>query len=254
VVTDVKTNPAWRVCPDCGIALGRKTISLSKSFACPRCGKRLRVKQAWFRVRALIVFLLSPLLTYVFGLRGLGFVIVSVLALWPLGLATKLIVNAVLAPQVVDRPHNDPEINRCPKCGIELENKFGYREPFACPACGERLEIVMGKGLLFMTVSMVLWLFVATPLAALLGYEFGIRGINVGLLPLAVFLGGAAILSLLFRLAEGSVHFGRVKVAPPDAPTKTVAQILQEGQGDMWRILREHNQRTELKLDDKKRL
>jgi hypothetical protein len=34
--------------------------------------------------------------------------------------------------------------------------------------------------------------FVGTPLASLLGYEFGIRGINLGLLPLAVFLGGAA--------------------------------------------------------------
>lgn len=213
----MKTNPAWRVCPECGAALDRKTISLKKSFGCPRCGKKLRVKQAGFRVRALIVFLLSPLLTYAFGLRGLGFVIVSALALWPLRFAAKLIVNAVSSPRLVVRPQNDPEITRCPKCGVELENKFDLREPFACPACNERLEIVMGRGSLCMLAGIVFWLFVATPLASLLGYEFGIRGINIGLLPLAVFLGGAAILGLLFRLAEGSVRFVHVKVVPPDA-------------------------------------
>ena len=148
------TNTAWQVCPDCGAALSRKTISLSKSFGCPRCGKKLSVKQAGFRVRALIVFLLSPLLTYEFGLRGLGFIIVSALALWPLGFAAKLIVNAVSTPRVVVRPQNDPEINRCPKCGVEL-NKFELREPFACPTCNERLKIVMGKGLLCMLVGIV---------------------------------------------------------------------------------------------------
>lgn len=214
----MKTNPAWRVCPDCGASLDRKTISLSKSFGCPRCSKKLRVKQAGLRVRALIVFFLSPLLTYEFGLRGLGFVIVSALALWPLGFAARLVVNAVSAPRVVVRPQSDPEINRCPKCGVELENKFEWREPFTCPACNERLEIVMRKGFLCVLVGVVFWLFVATPLASLLGYEFGIRGIDVGLLPLAVLLGGAAILGLLFKLVEGSVRFVHVKVVPPDAP------------------------------------
>ena len=115
------TNTAWQVCPGCGAALSRKTISLRKSFGCPRCGKKLSVKQAGLKVRALIVFLLSPLLAYEFGLRGLGFIIVSALALWPLGFAAKLIVNAVSAPRVVVRPQNDPEITRCPKCGVELD-------------------------------------------------------------------------------------------------------------------------------------
>jgi DNA-directed RNA polymerase subunit RPC12/RpoP len=135
-------NPAWRVCPGCGAALDRKTISFTEAFACPKCGEKLRVKQAGFRVRGLTVFLLSPLLAYGVGVRGLGLVIASALALWPLSLVSKLIVNAVFPPRVVARPSDAPEINRCPRCRTELVEKLELGKPFACPACGERLKVV----------------------------------------------------------------------------------------------------------------
>jgi predicted RNA-binding Zn-ribbon protein involved in translation (DUF1610 family) len=235
-------NPTWRLCPDCGAALDKKTVSLDKSFACPGCGEKLRVKQAGFRVRALIVFLLSPLLAYEFGLRGLSLVIVSALGLWPLGLAAKLMVSVVFPPRVVVRPHDDPEIKRCPKCGIELEDKFEMRKPFACPACGERLEIVTGRGFLLMAVGLALWLFVGTPLASLLGYEFGVRGIHVSLLPLAVFLGGAAIFGLVLKLAGSNIRYVRVKVAPHDSPATPPSLGFRE--------TLDREDRTELKLDN----
>lgn len=233
-------NPAWRVCADCGAALDKKTVSLDKSFACPECRKKLRVKQAGSRLRAVIVFLLSPLLAYEFGLRGLSLVIVSALGLWPLGLAAKLFANLMFPPRVVVRPHDDPEVKRCPKCGIELEDKFEMHKPFACSVCGERLEIVMGRGLLLIAVGSVLWLFVGTPLAALIGYEFGIRGINVSLLPLAIFLGGAAIFGLVLKLVAGNIRYVRVKAAPDDsAPSSPGVR----GTSD-------REDRTELKLDN----
>jgi hypothetical protein len=99
----------------------------------------------------------------------------------------------------------------------------------------------MARGFLFVAVGLVLWLFVGTPLASLLGYEFGIRGINLGLLPLAVFLGGAAIFGFVFRLAGSSLHYVRVKAAPPDAPTPPPSPNFQETLGG--------RDRTELKLD-----
>jgi len=181
------------------------------------------------------------LLTYEFGLRGLNLVIVSALGLWPLGSAAKLIVNVMFPPRVVVRPHDDPEVHRCPRCGIELEDKFEMRKPFACPACGERIEIVMGRGLLLMVVGLALWLFVGTPLASLLGYEFGIRGINVSLLPLAVFLGGAAIFGLVLKLVGSNIRYARVKAAPqpPVAPSSPGVR----GTSD-------REDRTELKLDN----
>lgn len=238
-------SPAWRVCPDCGAALDKKTVSFDESFACPECGEKLRVKQAGSRVRAVIVFLLSLLLAYEFGLRGLSLVIVSALGLWPLGFAAKLIINVMFPPRVVVRPHDDPEIKRCPICGIELEDKFEMRKPFACPACGERLEIVMGRGLLLMAVGLALWLFVGTPLGSLLGYEFGIRGINVSLLPLAVFLGGAAIFGLVLKLVGSNIRSVRVKAAPHDsaAPSSPGVRGTSDNRED----------RTELKLDNWKK-
>ncbi len=227
-------NPAWRTCPGCGGALDRNTISLTKSFACAGCGEKLRVKQAGPRVRGLTVYLLSPLLTYECGLRGLGFVIVSALALWPLGFVAKLLVNAAFPPGVVVRPNDDPEINRCPKCGTELQDRLDLDKPFACPTCGESMKLVMGRGSRFVLVGVVLWLFVGTPLASLLGYELGIRGINLALLPLAVFLGGAAVFGFASMLAGSGTHYVRVKAALPRGTLSIVS-------------------RTELKLDNWKR-
>src|ERR1700730_8700418 len=228
-------NPAWRMCPGCGAALDKRAISLTASFACPRCGKELRVKQTKPRVRGLTVYLLSPLLAYEFGLRGLGLVIGTALAIWLLGFAAKLLVNAAFPPRVVIRPNDDPEINRCPKCGTQLQDRLELHKPFACPTCGESVKLVMGKRFQFVMIGTVAWLFVGTPFASLVRYEFGIRGINLALLPLAVFLGGGAVLGLVFMLAGTGAHQLRVITAPPsDAPPSILG-------------------RTELKLDNWKR-
>jgi predicted RNA-binding Zn-ribbon protein involved in translation (DUF1610 family) len=224
-------KPPWRVCPRCEAALDRKAVSLTQSFDCPNCGEILRIKQTGHRIRAAAVYLVSALLTYEFGLRGLQFVVVYVLALWPVGLAVKLIANAVFPPRVVVRPCDDPEINRCPKCGTDLGNRFELAKTFKCPQCGESLKIEMSKGFSFLAVGTGLWLFVGTPLASLLGYELGIRGINLALLPLAAFLVGAAILGLVFRLVGNRIQRLRIKAAPPNAPPSILG-------------------RTELKLDN----
>ena len=176
-------------------------------------------------------YLVSALLTYKFGLRGLQFIVVSVLALWPLGFAAKLIANAVFPPRVVVRPSDDPEINRCPKCGIDLGNRVERAKPFKCQQCGESLQIEMSKELVFLVAGMVLWLFVVTPVASLLGYELGVGGINLALLPLAVFLAGGAIFGLVFRLVGNRIQRFRVEVAPPGVPPSITG-------------------RTELKLDN----
>lgn len=171
------------------------------------------------------------MLTYEFGLRGLQFVVVYVLALWPLGLAVKLIANSVFPPRVVVRLCDDPEINRCPKCGTDLGNRFELAKTFKCPQCGESLKIEMSEGFSFLAVGKGLWLFVGTPLASLLGYELGIRGINLALLPLAVFLVVAAILGLVFRLVGNRIQRLQIKADPPNAPPSILG-------------------RTELKLDN----
>ncbi|HEV2297040.1 MAG TPA: hypothetical protein VGR72_00805, partial [Candidatus Acidoferrales bacterium] len=124
---------AWRVCPACGLALSRKTASFTEPFSCPACGEKLRIKQAGFALRSLVIYLFSPLLAWEFGFRGLVFVIISAFAIWPLSFAAKLIVNAIRPPRILVRPHDDPSINRCPKCQTDLENKFELDKPFACP-------------------------------------------------------------------------------------------------------------------------
>jgi hypothetical protein len=75
----------------------------------------------------------------------------------------------------------------------------------------------------FVMVVSVSW-FVGTALASLLGYEFGIRGIDLALLPLAVFLVGAAMLGLLFRLAGNQVRSIRIEVVPPDSPPSMIGR------------------------------
>jgi predicted RNA-binding Zn-ribbon protein involved in translation (DUF1610 family) len=213
-----RMKASWRVCPRCEAALDRKAVSFTHSFECPNCGEKLRSKQTGDRIRSVAVFLASPLLTYVFGLRGLRFVIVSALLLWPLGHAVKLTVNALLPPRVMVRPNYDPEINRCPKCSTDLGNRFDQTKPFKCPQCGESLRIRMSKGFWLLMAGTVLWLFVGTPLASLLGYEFGIGGINLALLPLAVFLAGAAIFGLVFRLVGNRIQRLQIGAAPPNGP------------------------------------
>lgn len=221
----------WRVCPHCKTTLDRNAVSLSKSFECPNCGEKLRVKQTGDRIRSVAVFLVSPLLTYEFGFRGLRFVIVSALLLWPLGQTAKLLVNVLFPPRVTLRPRDDPEINRCPKCNTDLGNRFDRTKPFKCPQCGESLKIGFGKGFAFLVAGIGLWLFVGTPLASLLGYELGIGGINLALLPLAVFLAGAAIFGLVFRLLGNRIQRLHISAAPPNAPPSIMG-------------------RTELKLDN----
>jgi predicted RNA-binding Zn-ribbon protein involved in translation (DUF1610 family) len=224
-------KPPWRVCPRCEAALDRKAVSLTESFDCPRCDEKLRVRQTGSKVRGLTVYLLSLLLTYEIGLRGLSLVIVSALALWPLGFAAKFLVNAAFPPRVVVRPNDDPDIRRCPKCGVELQDRLEMGKAFACPMCGESVKLEMGRGLRFLMIGVVLWLFIGTPLASLLGYELGIRGINLALLPLAVFLAGAAILGLVFRLLGNRIQRLQIKAAPPNPPPSILG-------------------RTELKLDN----
>ena len=226
-------KPPWRVCPHCEAALDRKAVSLTNSFDCPNCGEKLRVKQTGDKIRSVAVFLVSPLLTYEFGLRGLRFVIVSALLLWPLGHAVKLTVNALFPPRVMVRPSDDPEIHLCPKCGTDLGNRFERAKPFKCPQCGESLKIEMSREFSFLAVGIVLWLFVGTPLASLLGYELGIRGINLALLPLAVFLAGAAILGLVFRLVGNRIQRLRIKAAPPNAPPSRLSRT--ELRLDNWK-------------------
>jgi hypothetical protein len=170
-----------------------------------------------------IVYLISALLTYEFGLRGLGFIIVSILAWWPLGFAAQLLTNAITPPRVVIRPSDDPDINRCPKCGTDLGNRFERAKPFKCPQCGQNLKMEINTWMRFVMVVSVSW-FVGTALASLLGYEFGIRGIDLALLPLAVFLVGAAMLGLLFRLAGNQVRSIRIEVVPPDSPPSMIGR------------------------------
>lgn len=214
-------KPPWRICPRCGTALDKKGVALTRSFECPNCGERLIVKQVGYKARSLTVYLLSPLLAYISGLRGLGFVIVSVLALWPLGLASKLIANALFPPWIVVRPSNDPEINRCPKCGVDLGNRLERNKPFKCPQCGETLKIEFGKGTWLLMAVIVLWLFVGTPLASLLGYEIGMRGFDLALLPLAVFLSGGATFGLINRMAGKRIFRLRIEAAPPSMTGST---------------------------------
>jgi len=216
-------KPRWRVCPRCEAALDRRTASFTKSFECPSCGEKLRVKQTGYRIRSVIVYLISALLTYEFGLRGLGFIIVSILAWWPLGFAAQLLTNAITPPRVVIRPSDDPDINRCPKCGTDLGNRFERAKPFKCPQCGQNLKMEINTWMRFVMVVSVSW-FVGTALASLLGYEFGIRGIDLALLPLAVFLVGAAMLGLLFRLAGNQVRSIRIEVVPPDSPPSMIGR------------------------------
>ena len=231
MVSGCEMKPPWCVCPRCKAILDRKTVSPTKTFDCPNCGEKLRVKQTGYRIRAAAVYLVSALLTYECGLRGLQFVVVFVLALWPLGLAVKLIANAVFPPRVVVRPGDDSEIYRCPKCGTDLGNRFERAKPFKCPRCGESLRMELSKGFGVLMASMVLWLFVGTPLASLLGYELGIVGINLALLPLAVFLTGVAIFGLVFRLVGNRIQRLQIKADPPNAPPSILG-------------------RTELKLDN----
>jgi hypothetical protein len=91
--------------------------------------------------------------------------------------AAKLIANAVFPPRVVVRPSGDPEINRCPKCGIDLGNRGERAKPFKCPS----------------SISLF------SPL-------------------LSLFLAGAAIFGLVFRLVGNRIQRFRVEVAPPDVP------------------------------------
>jgi uncharacterized membrane protein len=93
----------------------------------------------------------------------------------------------------------------------------------------------MSKGFSFLAVGMGLWLFVGTPLASLLGYELGMGGINLALLPLAVFLAGAAVFGLVFRLVGNRIQRSQIKAAPPNAPPSVLG-------------------RTELKLDNWKHM
>ncbi len=74
----------------------------------------------------------------------------------------------------------------------------------------------MGRGPLLIAVGSVRWLFVGTPLAALIGYEFGIRGINVSLLPRAIFLGGAPIFGLVLKLVAGNIRYVRCQSRSDD--------------------------------------
>jgi len=224
----------WRVCPRCNVALDGKSVSFSHSFECPNCGERLRVKQTADKIRGLAVFFISPLLTYEFGLRGLRFIIASALLLWPLGHAAKLIVNALFPPRVMVRPSDDPEINRCPKCNTDVGNRIKGTKLFKCPECGESLKVEWSKGFSILLAGIVLWLFVATPAVSLLGYELGMGGINLALLPLAVFLAGAAIFGLVFKLVVSRTRFLLIKVVPPNLPPSGLG-------------------RTELKLNNWKR-
>jgi hypothetical protein len=211
-------KPSWCVCPHCHAILDRRTVSFTKSFDCANCGEKLRVKQTGYGIRVAAVYLISALLTYESDLRGLRFVVAFVLVLWPLGLAAKLIANAVFPPRVLVRPGDDPEINHCPKCGTDLGNRFDRAKPFKCPQCAEGLKIGLSKEFGVLMAGMALWLFVGTPLASLLGYELGIVGINLALLPLAVFLGGLAIFNLVFKLIGNRIQRLEIKLAPPDPP------------------------------------
>lgn len=209
---------AWRECPHCRAALDSDAVSLTKSFDCPNCSEKLRVKQGGYWIRVAAVYLISALLAYGLGLRGLQFFVVFLLASWPLAPAIKRIANAVFVPRVVGRPCDDPENNRCPKCGTDLGNRFERAKAFKCPQCGESLKIEISRGFSFLMAGMVFWLFVGTPLASLLAYEFGIRGINLALLPLAVFLAGAAILGPIFKLVGNRIPPSQIKVAAPNVP------------------------------------
>ena len=164
------------------------------------------------------VFLVSPLLAYAFGLRGTRFVIVSALLIWPLGRAVKLAVNALLPPRVTLRRDDDPEIIRCTNCGTHLSSLVQGSNPIKCPQCGQAFSLKMGKGVWFLLVGSALWLFLFTPLASLLGYKLGMVGINLALLPVAVFLGGGAILNLGFKLLGDRIQKRRISPASPDPP------------------------------------
>lgn len=210
---------SWRVCPHCETALDRKAVSFTHSFECPNCGERLKGEQSGEKLRIVAVFLVSALLTYAFGFRGLRFVIVLVLLLWLLGHAAWLIVNALLPPRIMVRSNDDPEINRCPKCGTDLGNRIDRTKPFKCPQCSESLRIRMGKGFSLLATGVVLWLFVGTPLASLIGYEFGSRGINLALLPIAVFLAGAAASGLVLKLVGSRIQRSRIDSVPSNPPS-----------------------------------
>jgi predicted RNA-binding Zn-ribbon protein involved in translation (DUF1610 family) len=216
-------KPRWRVCPHCEAVLDKRTASFTKSFECPSCGEKLRVKQTGYWVRGVIVYLISASLTYECGFRGLGLIIIFLLASWPLGFAAKLFANAVTPPRLVIRPSDDPDINRCPKCGTDLGNRFERTQPFKCPQCGESLKMEITTWSWVVMVFSVSW-FVGIALASLLAYESGIRGIDLALLPLAVFLVGATVLGLLFRLVGKQVQRIRVEVVPPDAPSSTIGR------------------------------
>jgi hypothetical protein len=134
------------------------------------------------------------------------------------------------------------------KAGVLICSEFQYVHKFHWTRQTVPLSGVWGKaksfngwGILACDGGFSFMAFVGTPLASLLGYEFGIRGINLGLLPLAVFLGGAAIFGYVFRLAGSGIHYIRVKAAPPDAPTAPLSPSFRERLGG--------RERTELKLD-----
>lgn len=233
----------WRLCPSCGAALADSVVRFDGIFDCPKCATKLRVGQSGQRARTILVYVASPLLVYAVGMRGLSLIVASLLALWPLGIATRRIVNTLFPPKIFVRPNDDPETLRCVKCGVELGNQKTIGKPFACPACGESLKIVMGPGLRFMMATILLFFFLGTPLAALIGYGFGVRGIDLALLPLVVFLGGAAVINLVTAIAKSRLRFRKVEAAPPDS------QMPPSGFRETLHRLR----RTELKLSTWKR-
>ena len=70
-------------------------------FRCPGCREELRAQFPFTQSVFWVSAALSPLLSYAVGLRGVAFVLVSLIAWLPIGMIGRSVLNRILPPKVV---------------------------------------------------------------------------------------------------------------------------------------------------------
>lgn len=88
-------------CPACGASIDRVVVLRGKVFGCPVCHKKLRARFPASQTVAWMSLVLSPLVSYAAGLRGLTLVLVSLIAWLPIGMVFRFLLNRILPPRVI---------------------------------------------------------------------------------------------------------------------------------------------------------
>jgi len=114
-------------CPACGATIG---LTKGTVFRCPVCREELCAQFPFSRTVFCAGVVLSPLLSYAIGLRGLALLLVSLVAWLPIGMVFRVLLNQILPPKIVrntdvKRPPSVREVIREHRepLGLNLDDK-----------------------------------------------------------------------------------------------------------------------------------